>query len=246
MSDAQPKLDAQKPTTIDVGILVGRVALSKYAFEYVIIPKRDDIDVFVSTPSNEILREMYVVNTLAVNKILRYPYFVEFRWKMYYTYANQVIYKAFISSHRRIEFELDNPLDAFKQIDPDAEYMVFEEPPVIDQNFLMSLSRSTGASITAMPKRFYSIGVATKVVDEKGESPIYMNLAECFLWLQGNVSKIRGVVLLPSFKYAILVVDPIDKEELKSEILNRINTSVSLFRSVLTTLSEVVPAAETA
>jgi len=223
----------QKAPATDVGILVGRVSLSKYAFEYVIVPRRDDIDVFVTTLPVEILKEMYTVNTLAVNKILSRPYFVEFRWKTYYTNLNQIIYKAFIMSHKRIEFDLDNPLDAFKQIDPDAEYTVFEEPPVIDQNFLLSLSRSTGASITAMPKRFYSIGVASKVAENGKEFPIYMNLAECFLWLQGNVSKIRGVVLLPTFKYAVVVVDPIDKEELKNEILNRINTSVSVFRSMM-------------
>jgi len=217
----------------DVGILVGRVALSKYAFEYVIIPRRDDIDVFVTTPPNEILKEMYVVNTLAVNKILRRPYLVQFKWKIYYTYANQIIYRAFISSHRRIEIDFDDPLKTFKEIDPDAEYNIFEEPPAIDQNFILSLSRSTGASITAMPKRFYSIGVATKIMDDN-ETTIYMNLAECFLWLQGNVSKIRGEILLPTFKYAVLIVEPITKSELKDEILSRINTSASLFHNLLT------------
>jgi len=246
MSDAtQPRLPSTVSRIEDEGILVGRVALSKHAFEYVIIPRRDDIDVFVTTPPNEILKEMLVVNTLAVNKILRHPYLVRFKWKIYYTFANQVIYRAFITSHRKIEINLDDPLKPFKEIDPDAEYEVFERPPAIDQNFLLSLSRSTGASITAMPKRFYSIGVATKVIDNNNETTVYMNLAECFQWLQENVSKIRGEILLPSFKYAILIVEPITKDELRDEILSRINTSASEFHNLLTSPGVIALGGET-
>ena len=216
-------------TGIETGILAGRLTFSKANYEYLIIPKRDDVDAFVTTPPPEILSEAYVVNTRAMIKLLKHLYHVEFRWRIYYTEENNVLFKGFITSHKKIELNHDNPIDSLKEIEPNIEYFPFEEPPIINEDFLISLARSTGAGV-GLPKRFHSIAIATHV-DNGNKTPILLNLAEAFLWMQENPGKLRGIALLKSYKYAILFAEPITKQELMEDVLDRLNLSVQTFKN---------------
>ena len=207
----------------DVGILVGRPTLSKTVYEYLIIPRRDDVDTYTTTLPPDVMSEMYTVNTRGVVKLLKHMYLVEFRWRAFPTVAGGVLYKATVTSARRVEVDLQDPAGSLRQVDQDVEYHAFKEPPVIDEKFIASLSRSSGAGIGS-PKRFHATAVVTQVRGEGsqgGAVPLTLNIAEAFLWMQENPGRLRGVAFLKGYKYAVLVADTITSEELVEDILNR-------------------------
>lgn len=217
-------------TGVESGILTGRLTINKANFEYLIIPKRDDVDAFVTSPPDEIMADMYVINTKGMVKLLRHLYHVDFKWKLYFTPQGNM-YKGFITSFRRIKIDHGNIVESLKQIEPSVEYYPFEKPPLINEAFLISLARSTGAGV-GLPKRFHSIAIATHVVDGEKREPVILNLAEAFLWMQENPGKLKGIALLRSYKYAIILADDITKDELMDDILDRQNLSIQAFNNL--------------
>lgn len=215
---------------IETGILTGRLPITKANYEYVIIPKRDDVDTYTTSLPAEIMSDTYVVNTRAIVRMLKYIYHVEFRWRLYHTPQGSM-YKGFIINHRKIELNHDNPAESLREIEPNIEYFPFEEPPIINEDFLISLARSTGAGV-GLPKRFHAIAIATHVDDNGNKTPVLLNLAEAFLWMQENPGKLKGVALLRSYKYAILFAEPITKQELMEDVLDRLNLSVQTFKNM--------------
>lgn len=214
----------------DLGLLVGKLSMSKSIYEYVVIPNRDDIDAMEATPPSAIMKERYVVNTRGVADFLKGLYLVEYKWRRSVT-QNGPLDKAYISNkYQFYPVDINNPLDSVRGIDPDASYHIFEEPPIIDSDFLTNLSRSVGTGAN-LPKRFLSSQMATVVEDGDKKIPLLINIIESYIWMQENPSKLRGVIIIPSYKIAVIVADPITKEELKDEILSRINASLSAFRN---------------
>jgi len=221
---------------METGLLVGRVVLKKSAFEYLIIPKRDDLDACVTTPPPQLLTSMLTVST---TKIMRTPFIVDYQWKLFPTMAGMPICRGYISQYKELRINPDNPLESVKEIDQTAEYHPYDVPPEINQEFLISLSRSSGASITTMSRRFYSLGVLAKYNDgTENSQTVFLTLAETFLWLQENLSKIKGLLLLPEFKYAIIVADEITRDELTESIISRLNTSLSNFKLLIEEAAE--------
>ena len=224
---------------VDQGLLVGRAPIGKASYEYVIIPPHDNVDTYITTPPSSILsKDVYVVNEKRVTKLLKYLYFTEFTWRLQFTQQGQ-IYRAFVKTYRPIP--VDGTLDALKEIDPSSEFYKFEKSPIIDEDFLISIARSTGAGV-GLPKRFYSITIATRVIEGDKTVPIIVNFAEAFLWLQENPGKLLGTIILPTYKYAILLADSVEKDELVQDILDRVNLSVQAFRNMY--FRAVMPAGE--
>jgi len=215
-------------TNPEKGLLIGRPVLGKTSFEYAIVPKRDDIDVFLANPPAGILKQMYTINTCLLVKLLPTIYDVEFTWKVVPSNNGGVFYKGFIKKYKPIEINMENPLDSFKAVDDMAEYHEFAEPPRIDGSFILSLSRSTGAG-NSLPKRLFSTPVITKIEDD-GKT-VVLNFVETYLYFQENPSMLKSILILPSYKIAVLFANPISIADIRNEILNRINHSIAQFQA---------------
>ncbi len=56
-----------------------------------------------------------------------------------------------------------------------------------------------------------------------------MNFREAYWWMKKNPHKLRGLALLPSYRFGIIVAEPVTEEELRENIVHKINKSVMQF-----------------
>ncbi len=207
------------------GILVGNIALRLNAYRYVVIPKnRDDIDVLWSVLPKS--AKLFRVKSIGVVDLLEGLYVVDFYYKVSISRIGP-IYKAILGDKTRlIKIDIDNPLASLKKIDKLAEYYVFQDSPKIDSTFLVSLSRTLGTG-TSLPVRFLSTQLATRI--DESNITLVMNFIEAYRWMKKNPGRLRGLAILPSYYFGIIIADSIKEEELKKDIILKINESVTLF-----------------
>jgi len=210
------------------GILVGTITLT-CRYRYIVIPRnRLDVDVVWTTLPES--AELYRVKTsVASVDFLKGLYVVDFYWKLSVTRIGYAvpIYRAILGDEvRLVEIDVNSPLRSLKKIDRNAEYHIFKDLHEIDSNFLISLSRTIGTS-TVLPMRFLSIQLATYIEDT--DTPLIMNFREAYKWMKENPQKLRGLVILPSYYFGIIIADPITEKELKRDIVFEINVSTKLF-----------------
>ena len=207
------------------------MSFSKAIYEYIVIPKdREDIDVLETSLTPEMMNERYIINTRGAIEFLKYLYKVEYQWKRTVS-PNGPIDRAYLTgAYEAVPVDIDNPEESLKKVDESVSYHRFEEPPLIDSDFLTNLSRTVGTGAN-LPKRFLATQLATVVEEDGKKVPLVINIVEAYLWMQENPAKLRGIAILPHYKLAVIVADPMTKEELKSEILGRLNASLATFRN---------------
>jgi len=112
-------------------------------------------------------------------------------------------------------------------VDGRAEYYLFQEPLRVDSTFLTNLSRSLGTS-SLLPNRFMATQLATR--GHETDTTVIMNFCEACSWMKRSPDKLRGVAILPSFYFGIIIADPVTREELKKDIVFKINESINEFK----------------
>ncbi len=209
----------------DKGLLVGSIFRQLNAYRYVIIPKnRIDIDVLWSMLPKS--AKLYRVRSIAVADFLEGLYEVDFYYKVSISRVGP-IYKAILGDNiRLIKIDIDNPLASLKKIDKRVEYYVYQDLREINSNFLVSLSRTLGTG-TSLPMRFLSTQLATRIDDS--DITLIMNFREAYEWMKKNPERLRGLAILPSYRLGVIIADPIEEEELKRDIVFKINESITSF-----------------
>jgi len=210
------------------GILVGTITRTR-RYRYVVIPRnRIDVDVVWATLPGS--AELYRVKaSVASVDFLKGLYEVDFCYKLSVTRIGHAvpIYRAILGDKvKLVEIDINNPLRSLKKVDRNAEYYIFKDLHEIDSNFLISLSKTIGTS-TALPMRFLSIQLATRIEDT--DTPLIMSFREAYKWVKENPRKLRGLVVLPSYYFGIIIADPITEKELQRYIVFEINVSTKLF-----------------
>jgi len=206
------------------GILVVRPELGKSLVEYIVIPDREDIDAAMTTPPQQVLADAYTVNTSGVAKFLRRFYLVEAEW-FAVPGPSGVLHKARV---RSVSAVIEPSVEGLHELDDSVEYHEFSEPPEIDETFIIELSRVTGAGST-LPKRVLATSV---VLDVEDVGPVLVNLMEAWLWMEENPSRLRGIAVLPRYRYAVVFADKVSKEEFMEDVVKRVARSVRAFSTV--------------
>ena len=214
------------------GILVGRPQVGSEAYDFVVLPKRLDLDALSTSPPPSITRQQYKINTSVVDRFLRGLYLVTYTLQVYPT-NNGVMHRALIDDSKNYEptiIDIDNPVESVKSIDDRVEYDEFKGAPRIDGQFIYKLSKLVG-TLSVMPKRFYATQVAMRVKDDEGVHPILVPFQESYLFLQENPSLVRGILVLHSYKLIILIGSEITFEDLRDEISARASLSRTAFNN---------------
>ena len=221
------------------GLFTARPSLGKSTVDFLIIPKTDQIDALMSSPHPDM--DLFAINSRRVTKFLKHFYYVKYTYKVEPRQTG-VIYKASITETTKIPVNFENPEKTFEG-HTKAEWYPFEETPEVDEQFIMDLSRATGAG-TALPKRLYGTAVAIPVKKEEETIPIILNIAEAFLYMQDNPDSIRGVLILPEYKYAVIILDEMSFDDLIDEILDNTTTSIRTFRTTINRTATLLAGAE--
>lgn len=217
------------PTLEKTGILVGRMVLSRSGYEYLVIAPEDDVDAYTTTPPAGVLSDMITINRKGIAKFLPALYRVRFRFRIQPT-PSGTIYKAVVTGYEKVPVTPATAEQDLKKVDEETEYHEFEEPPEINEEFLATLSKSSGGS--AFPKRFYSTMIVTELEQDGQKQPVILNMVEAFLWLQDNPGKLKGVALMKRYKLAVLVADSVTRDELVDDIVERVSLSVQAFHNM--------------
>ena len=218
-----------------LGLLVGRPPFATASYEYLVIPTEgsDDVDALTADLPQEVLRQRIVFNTRGALTFLPGLYRVRYRRVDVVSRSGGWLHRAtelepVDGGYKPVIISPESPVESGKSVDSAAEYYEYEEPPAVDEALLRQLAKATGAGVK-YPKRLLATQVATIVKRGEEKHSLVMSIAEAWLWLQDNPAVVRGVLLLPSYKFAVLVAEPVDYEEFREEVLLQASASIKAF-----------------
>jgi len=217
------------------GILIGRPGQGHLMYNWGVVPPESDVDILESDLPTELFQETLVINSKRARRIPKNLYIVEYIRRDVLSSNKSSLPIADISGVKE-KISLDNLSEQVKKIDPLAELTTFSGEAEIDEKFILDLSTALGTG-AKLPKRFYSTQIVLKV-KEDGEKrdkthTIMMPFAEVIAFLQDNPSYVKGLVVLPTYHFGILLTDnEIPMEVFKTEILDQITTSLQVFKNM--------------
>jgi hypothetical protein len=215
------------------GILVGRPAQGKNTFNFGIIPKDDDsVDMLEIALPTQLYGEVLVVNSKRARRLLKNLYLVEYiRRDAPSAKGGFITYADVIDIKKRIP--LDKLEEQVKEIDSMSEIIKFKEEVDIDETFILDLSNTLGTG-AKLPKRFYSTQVVLKVNVNDTVHTVMMPLKEVIAFLQDNPGMIKGLIVLPSYHFGIILTSEVIPETVfKEDILDQISLSLLTFDKLL-------------
>jgi len=213
------------------GILVGRPGQGHLIYNWGVIPKASDPDVLESDLPRELFSETLVVNAKRARRLLRYLYIVEYFRRDIPSLRGGAISLADIDSVKE-RVPLDDIAKEAARIDPLAQVIEFSEEVEVDESFLRDLSNTLGTG-AKLPKRFYSTQVVLRLEGEAVHT-VLVPLAEVTTFLQDNPGYVRGLLVLPSFHFGIILTEgAIPMDVFKEAVLDQALTSWQVFRQMM-------------
>ena len=217
------------------GILVGRPAQGRLTYNWGVVPNAPDPDVLECELPKELFAETMLVNAKRARRLLTHFYIVEYTRQDVPSLRGGVasyLSLAHISSVKeRIPLE-SLPSEA-KRVDPLAEVTEFKEEVEIDEKFLLDLSNTLGTG-AKLPKRFYSTPVVLRVKEGEAVRAVMMPFAEVVAFLQDNPGYVKGLLVLPSYHFGVILTeDVIPIEVFKEAVLDQVLASWQTFKRML-------------
>jgi len=214
------------------GILVGRPGQGHLNYNWGVIPKASDPDVLESDLPRELFAETLVVNAKRARRLLRYLYIVEYFRRDVPAFRGGAISLADIDSVKE-RIPLDKIASEATRIDPLAQVIEFSGEVEVDESFLRDLSNTLGTG-AKLPKRFYSTQVRLQVEEGETIHTVLMPLAEVITFLQDNPGYVRGLLVLPSYHFGVILTEgSIPMDIFKEAVLDQAITSWQVFRQML-------------
>jgi len=208
------------------GILVSRIAKARSIYLWSIIPRMHNLDVLeTSAPENDDLY-FVVASGGRLRRYLRRLVIAEATRRDVLSPGGALP----MGDIRRVEAH-ELTVNALKRIDQKASVhdVSYES---VDTNLLIDISSMLGGGVRFV-KRFYSLQVIVPIIADGNEERILVPLQEMFLFLQESPGSLRQIVVLPSYYFALLIVEPVSLDILTNVIMK--NT----LRSSLTYISYV-------